>query len=213
MKRALKNKLENMLPDYISGELDGLEREYFEREVVNFPHLEELVQDSKAIYSRIERIDYDSIFEVKSCNLATKAKLKAIQHKSNHFWKYALAPMVVILAVSIYYFADINIQSPKNQKAIATEFGITDEFLDDYSEAYIDVRGEAADEIINYKEDIDENTDMTESFFDDIFEKLSESTDLMYIYSGFNLFRINTEKNENNNLDNIIEEMLNNEII
>lgn len=213
MKKALKNKLENMLPDYISGDLDILETEYFEREIVNFPHLEELVQDSKAIYSRIDRIDYDSIFESKSCNLSTKAKLKAIEHKSNHFWKYALAPMVILLAVSIYYFADINIQSNNNQKAVATEIGITDEFLVDYSAAYIDVGDEGTDEIINYKEDIDENTDMTESFFDDIFEKLSESPDLMYIYSGFDIFRYNSEKNGNNNLDNIIEEMKNDEII
>lgn len=213
MKKALKNKLENMLPDYISGDLDGLETEYFEREIVNFPYLEELVQDSKAIYSRIDRIDYDSIFEAKSCNLSTKAKLKAIEHKSNHFWKYALAPMVILLAVSIYYFADINIQSNNNQKAVATEIGISDDFLDDYSAAYIDAGGEGIDEIINYKEDIDENTDMTESFFDDIFEKLSESPDLMYIYSGFDIFRYNSEKNGNNNLDNIIEEIKNDEII
>ncbi|MEI6088818.1 MAG: hypothetical protein WCR42_00045 [bacterium] len=213
MKKALKNKLENMLPDYLTGDLGKLEIEYFEREIVNFPDLQEIIQDSTAMYSRIERIDYDSIFEAKSQNLATKARLKLIERKSSKFWRFALAPMLVMLAVSIYYFANTNSQPVTTQKEIASEIGISDKFIDEYSSAYMEDAGETTDETIKIKEDITDNTDMTETFFDDIFDKLSDYPDLMYRYSGFDIFKINTEKNENNNLDNIIEEMQNDEII
>jgi hypothetical protein len=215
MKKALKNKLENMLPDYLTGDLEKLEIEYFEREIVNFPDLQELIQDGNAMYNRIERIDYDSIFEAKSQNLATKAKLKMIERRPNKFWKFALAPMLVMIAVSIYYFANTNTstQPVTTQKEVTSEIGISDKFMEDYSAAYIEDSGEATDETLNIKENITDNTDITKTFFDDIFDKLSDYPDLMYRYSGFDIFKINTEKNENNNLDNIIEEMQNNEII
>jgi hypothetical protein len=213
MKKALKNKIQNMLPDYLTGDLERFEMEYFEREIVNFPDLQELIQDSSAMYSRIERIDYDSIFEAKSQNLATKAKLKMIERKSSKFWRFALAPMLVMLAVSIYYFADTNSQPVTTQTEIVSEMGISDKFIDEYSAAYVEDAGETTDENISVKEDITDNTDMTETFFDDIFDKLSDYPDLMYRYSGFDIFRINSEENENNNLDNIIEEMQNDEII
>jgi hypothetical protein len=213
MTKALKNKLENMLPDFLTGDLDKSEIEYFEREIANFPDLQELIQDSSTMYSRIERIDYDSIFEARSQNLATKARLKMIERRPNRFWKFALAPMLVMLAVSIYYFANTNSQPVTAQKEVASEIGISDKFLDEYSSAYMEDAGEVNDETIKIKEDITDNTDMTETFFDDIFDKLSDYPDLMFRYSGFDIFKINSEKNGNTNLDNIIEEMQNDEII
>jgi hypothetical protein len=213
MNKALKNKLQNLLPVYLSGGLEKSEIEYFESEIINFPDLQELIRDSQAIYSRIEQIDYDSIFEARSQNLATKAKLKAIENKSKRFWKYALAPIVVLLAVSVYYYSVNNHQSIIPQKEVASVIGVTDDFLDQYADAYISENDVKADETLNVKEDLSDNTNSTDKFFDDVFEKLSESPDLLYRYSGFDLLKITPEKSENYDLDNIIEELQNNEII
>ncbi len=212
MKKALKNKLENMLPDYISGDLDRLETEYFEREIVNFPHLEELVQETKAIYKRIDQIDYDSIFESKSQNLSVKAKLAVNKNrKSSWFVRYALAPIVILMALSVYYITDIHNQT--NQNTVAEEIQISDSFLEDYSTAYLDSDAESTDETFNIKEDVVEKINNADSFFDDIYEQLSAYPELMYRYSGFNIFNIKPETIENKNLDKIIEEMQNDEII
>lgn len=102
-----KNELEQMLPDYVFGRLDDVNKNEFEKCVTEFPELIKEINDVKSVFSKVDKMDLDRILDHKTKNLSVKVNQK-LYNKSkvggNSFlFRYALPVAVVITVAMIYY--------------------------------------------------------------------------------------------------------------
>ena len=112
-----KYKLQCMLPDYVFDKLSIEEVREFEKKIINYPDLEEEVQDAKALFAHIEKFDYKKMMYDKTQYLpdrvvANLEKRNALHQPWKPKWKQVIGLGIIAAAIIVYFniFVTDNIQ-------------------------------------------------------------------------------------------------------
>ncbi len=101
-------KMQEMLPDYVFNRLDQSEKEKFESSLELFPDLIKEIDDAKRVFSKIEKMDFNSIIEKKARNISVKVqdRIRYKKHKERipaYFFKIVV-PTLGMAAIVLYLF-------------------------------------------------------------------------------------------------------------
>ncbi len=66
IEKLSKHEIEALIPDYIFGNLNEEERANLEISIIDYPDLEQELQDGLALFARIDRMDFDKILSEKT---------------------------------------------------------------------------------------------------------------------------------------------------
>lgn len=101
------NKMQELLPDYVLGEINAEDKIFFENNLPFFPDLEKEVNDGLSLFARIEAMDIDGILKQQTKNISVRVidGLDKQRAKSKfNFVSRVLFPSVGIVAVVIVFF-------------------------------------------------------------------------------------------------------------
>lgn len=83
----LRKILEANLPDYVFGNLSGEELAFFNQNYESFPDLVKEVKDAKALFSRVDRMNFERIFDEQTRNTTVKVNNRLENRSSSIFGK------------------------------------------------------------------------------------------------------------------------------
>ncbi len=108
----LYKTLQEMMPDYIFGDLNSQEKSYFEENFIDFPDLVEEVEQGKAVFDKLDKMEIDKKLTEKTRNLSVKVnqrrhyEMTYTQKRTRFFMRY-LAPMASLAIVAFLIFTPL----------------------------------------------------------------------------------------------------------
>jgi hypothetical protein len=140
-----KIELEEQLPDYVFGRLDEENSKIFEENVVQYPDLLKEIEDVKSVFSKVEKMDFNNILDIKTRNLSVKVNNRLQKRKSNssfgYIFKFAF-PVAAVIAITIVLVQNFSVNNNKidNKFEFSTKLNSTlnqydfnSEELEDYN--------------------------------------------------------------------------------
>jgi hypothetical protein len=193
MDKYTYKQLQEMLPEYIFNELTESEAKRFEEQIQAYPDLLKEVEDSKAVFGRIDKMKINDEFSSKSRNLSVKVnqRLKNDPLKNNFtlIAKLALPTAALAIIVAMVFLYDDPIFNKTGQNEIAESQTIDEMFELSTSEKLA---------VIESIEDSEENINVV---FNDIASKsLANSSDIII------------EENIDEKLDEMEDEIIENKV-
>jgi len=115
---------EEMLPDYAFGRLQTEDAVLFEESIIAYPDLEQELIEIKSVFSKVEKMDFNSILEHRTRNISVRVQEKLNAPKS-HSDKMStvfriVIPTVGLAAMALFFF--INENSPFNTHSNNSEY-------------------------------------------------------------------------------------------
>ncbi len=107
----LYRKLQEMLPDYVFGQLSQEDNDFFLLHHRDFPDLIEEVDQAKAVFGKLEKMEIQKVVSDRTRNLSVKVNqrrnstMSEKQRRTRFFMKY-LAPMASLALVALFMFTD-----------------------------------------------------------------------------------------------------------
>lgn len=92
-------KMQEMIPDYVFDRLRDSEKEWFERQLPDYPEIHEEVKEAKAVFDTANLMDYDRIVEYASQNISVKVNKRLASKKKSLFPK--LSPAIARFAMPL----------------------------------------------------------------------------------------------------------------
>ncbi len=185
MDKDVYKELQEMLPDYVFDRLNILDRDYFEKNIVNYPDLSEEIAQVKAVFNRFDKMNFDDKINHRARNLSVKVIEKREQRKSykytgNQFLVRYLVPTAIIVTIGLYYLG-----SPKIDENDFTR--VIDKKVESLADSLQNV--DVAEEILNFPQSVqieEELSDNLENEYNvEISDMLSEAIDLSEINNGY----------------------------
>jgi hypothetical protein len=103
-----RNEMEELLPDYAFGRLEKEAAEVYTKHLEEYPDLQKEIADIQEVFSRVEKMDFDSILERRTRNLSVKVNNRRTIRKpllsGNAFLIRFGIPAVVVMAIMIALF-------------------------------------------------------------------------------------------------------------
>jgi hypothetical protein len=103
-----RNEMEELLPDYAFGRLEKEATEVYAKHLEEYPDLQKEIADIQEVFSRVEKMDFDSILERRTRNLSVKVNNRRTIRKpllsGNAFLIRFGIPAVVVMAIMIALF-------------------------------------------------------------------------------------------------------------
>jgi hypothetical protein len=119
-------EMQELLPDYIFGRISIEDKAAFEHSLSNYQDIMQEVKEGKAVFQRLERMDFDRFLAQKTRNLSVKVN-ERLRRKNNQFEKFSWSlryavpsfGLIVIIMILIWgndlFLTNKNI--PANQTA------------------------------------------------------------------------------------------------
>jgi hypothetical protein len=126
-------ELQEMLPDYIFNQLTISEAKTFENQISKYPDLIKEVEDSKLVFSKIDKLDITDEISSRSRNLSVKVNQKVKHDPKKEKFRFMTrlvlptAALAVIVAM-IFLFEDPNFNNETNEIAEQNSFDEIMEF-------------------------------------------------------------------------------------
>lgn len=118
MKKLTYKEMQEMLPDYAFGRLSVDEMSNFEANLDSYPDLKQELIDIQSVFGKVERIDFDNIYETKSRNISVKINQRLEQDsRRKQFFSNArrlIIPSLGLAAILIVTFITF-LKKPSNQ--------------------------------------------------------------------------------------------------
>ena len=106
--KMTRKEMEELLPDYAFGRMEKDSIEEYEKNLVEYPDLLKEIADIKKVFSRVEKMDFDSILDQRTRNLSVKVNNRRTITKpllsGNAFLIRFAIPAVVVMAIMIAIF-------------------------------------------------------------------------------------------------------------
>jgi hypothetical protein len=100
-----RNKMEEMLPDYLFGRLPSDEVKIFEDSLPLFPDIQRELSDARAVFERVDKLDFGSVIENRSRNISYKVNQKLGKDKYGNkvfgFSPRLIAPVIGLIAIVV----------------------------------------------------------------------------------------------------------------
>jgi hypothetical protein len=113
-----KKEMEELLPDYLFGRLPSDEAEQFEESLPLYPDIQKELADARAVFDRVDKIDFSSVIENRAKNISYKVNEKLGKDKYGvkifGFSPRLIAPVLGLVAVIVVliFTADNNPFNP-----------------------------------------------------------------------------------------------------
>lgn len=182
-KKLSHSAMKELLPDYAFNKLSDNEKIIFEKNISNFPDLEDELVEISNVFARVDKYDYKNMISERSKNLSVKVHIKQSKKNTSTFgyiWKYGM-PTAVILIFAYFIGNYFNFEfafSPKSESISATNKQIIKP-----SEAKA-LLSDLTNEELNDKTEIDNVAYQSQSHNDIEAEKLIAE----FLNSDYNLF-------------------------
>ncbi len=175
-------KMQENLPDYVFGRLTDSDKLWFEENLSDFPDIQEEIKQVKAVFNRIEKIDFRSDIEHKTRNLSVKVmdRMDAtyLDKKYGGFKKRVLYPAVslaVLMIVTYYsvFYNPVFIDDGNTEIAFSTQPIVTfnemevEKITGEAEPAEININNSLAQETIPTVVEIEESTEETDEIYED----------------------------------------------
>lgn len=104
-----RREMEERLPDYIFHRLGADETEIFERSIAEFPDLEQEIKETRAVFSRMERIDIQRIASDRTRNLGPAVNSR-LRHRSESKrslgtkFRFAIPALALLTLAYVFIF-------------------------------------------------------------------------------------------------------------
>lgn len=105
------NKMQELLPDYCFNRINEEDKRFFESNIESFPDLQKEIEDVKAVFAKIDELDFDGIISRKTRNLSVKVNKRLKKDKpavGRSFMKY----LVPTFGIAILMFAAFYVFKP-----------------------------------------------------------------------------------------------------
>jgi hypothetical protein len=131
MKKTQNSKLsyremQELLPDYAFGRISDSDKINFETTLPDFPDLQQELKDVKAVFSRVEEMDFDAAINRKTRNLSVKVNNRLAAKSKKKTSVRRLAPALLVIIASILVF---NIWGT-NEKVVTTAIDNSEQPMD-----------------------------------------------------------------------------------
>lgn len=193
-----RKDLEELMPDYIFGRLEGSEKEKYELHLKKYPDIDQEIEEAKKLFQKIDKMDFDKILDSKTRNLSYKVSKRMNKSPqvsgSAYLLKFGL-PAAAAIAILIFVFGNLQVKEVANKN---TNFSKNLE--------------KKVDEVINISESFSdysyiENIPIDENEFNSSDELFNENDKLEIIksYNAGLLFEDGTEHLLYDELENLTE--------
>ncbi len=102
-----REEVEGMLPDYVFGRLTDAETRIFEETIEFFPELRSEIDDARALFEKIENMDFPAEIDQRTRNLSVKVN-ERLQRETDRptaiSWIRRLAPVMVLSTVILVFY-------------------------------------------------------------------------------------------------------------
>lgn len=184
-------EMQQMLPEYIFNELTISEAEAFENQLINYPDLQKEVEDSKAVFGKIEKIEFNDEISSRSRNLSIKVNHRLKNNSKRENIKLIsrivlpTAALAIIVAM-IFLYEDANIFQNQVNLADKNSFYETMQLTTSEKLAVIETIDDADIEVA--LNDLDPNNTLTNNLFNysEQFEKELEEIENEIIEDNVN---------------------------
>lgn len=68
----IKNRLEELLPDYAFGRINEKDKSFFEENIKDFPELMDELEQIQRVFQKVESVDFDGLMKKNSRNVSVK---------------------------------------------------------------------------------------------------------------------------------------------
>jgi len=218
-KKYTHYELLEMLPDYVFNRLKEDEVMIFENSTTGYPDIQQEIADVRAVFDRVEKIDFDRIIDHRTKNLSYKVNQRLNKKKSMFGFSGTIRYLVPTLAVFILVFlyfqpgkfknlnnfseiavADINTENPLlvNNKDISYLLDSGMDIMEVFDATNSLNSGSTGSHFIDIPNSIvDDNNlgDLNDILMDEVFKHGNEKTSMIKI--------------QNNDYDNDIYDNLN----
>ncbi len=108
----LYKTLQEMMPDYIFGDLNSQDNSYFEKNYIIFPDLVEEVEQGRSVFDKLNNMEIDKKLAEKTRNLSVKVNQRrhyemTYRQKRTRFFMRYLAPMASLAIVAFLMFTPL----------------------------------------------------------------------------------------------------------
>jgi len=191
--------MQELLPDYVFKRLSEEDILKFEQSLPNFPDLQYEIAEVRAVFYKVERMNFDDNIEYKTRNMSVKVinrinSRKSLESVNRRILKF-LVPTLT-LAVADYFFIDSNLFKSDNEFKI-----LQDKDKETIASIYDD--SNYLDYTTNDYQSIDEN--YTELQDISKLSKSSDSTLENLFASNADNFLINSDSESDNETNNVKE--------
>jgi len=191
--------MQELLPDYVFKRLSEEDILKFEQSLPNFPDLQYEIAEVRAVFYKVERMNFDDNIEYKTRNMSVKVinrinSRKSLESVNRRILKF-LVPTLT-LAVAAYFFIDSNLFKSDNEFKI-----LQDKDKETIASIYDD--SNYLDYTTNDYQSIDEN--YTELQDISKLSKSSDSTLENLFASNADNFLINSDSESDNETNNVKE--------
>jgi len=103
--------MQELLPDYVFQRLSDEEKNKFEQSLPNYPDLQYEISDVRAVFYKVERMNFDENIEYRTRNMSVKVLNKLNSRKELEPWsRKALRFLIptMALALAAYFYFDSN---------------------------------------------------------------------------------------------------------
>ncbi len=112
MKPSLTRKqTEEMLPDYAFGRLSEEDSRLFKQSIHEYPDLVQELNDIKAVFSKVEKMDFNSILENRARNLSVRVQQRRSANSSKNYsfsriFRFAIPTVGLAVMAFIFFTSD-----------------------------------------------------------------------------------------------------------
>jgi len=185
MDKDVYKELQEMLPDYVFDRLNISDRDYFEKNIINYPDLSEEIAQVKAVFNRFDKMNFDDKINHRARNLSVKViekrdRRKSYKYTGSQFLVRYLVPTAIIVTIGLYYLG-----SPKIDNSDFTR--IIDKKVESLADSLQNV--DVAEEILNFPQSVQIEEELSDNleneYNEEISDMLSEVIDLSEINNGY----------------------------
>ena len=218
-KKYTHYELLELLPDYVFNRLKEEEVMIFEGSITEYPDIQQEIADVRAVFDRVEKIDFDRIIDHKTKNLSYKVNQRLNKKKSMLGFSGTIRYLVPALAMFILIFlyfqpgkfknfnnisenavADINTENPLliNNKDISSLLDSGMDIMEALEATNSLTSGSTGSHFIDIPNSVaDDNNlgELNDILMDEVFKQGNEKTSMIKI--------------QNNDYDNDIYDNLN----
>ncbi|MCX6155983.1 MAG: hypothetical protein NT007_17690 [Candidatus Kapabacteria bacterium] len=111
--------MQMLLPDYVFGTISEEQKLAFENSLPNYPDLQLEIADVRAVFHRVEKMDFNKLIDYKTKNLSVKVNERLHQRRESDDFSLKLrklfVPAIGVAAVAIFFIYFSNLFNESNE--------------------------------------------------------------------------------------------------
>jgi len=210
-----RKEMEELLPDFAFGRLDNETAEVYAKHLEEYPDLQKEIAEIQKVFSRVEKMDFDSILERRTRNLSVKVNNRRTVRKpilsGNAFLIRFGIPAAVVMAVMIALFngpADKKITDETITFSQKLNTALNFDDVDEESFSDYDYLGSEVPETVN-NQDLVGSQILNELYTDDLDEKKAMLKAVNVNITSPNIFLDELEELSEDEFQLLLEEIKN----